>query len=138
VSVAVVPGRGRSGSVALVVFAAAALGVVAAPPARAAGAQDAALIARGEQLYVQKACAACHGPNVGPAPGRQLPGTAGLRKRYGTAKPAVLAERTDLDAAYVKLIVRKGLNFMPFFRKTEVSDADLEAIAAYLARTTPR
>ena len=66
-----------------------------------------------------------------------MPGTAGLRKRYGNAKPAVLAERTDLDAAYVKLIVRKGLNFMPFFRKTEVSDTELEAIAAYLARNTP-
>jgi (+)-pinoresinol hydroxylase len=135
VSAAAVPLGGPRLLVALGVFAAAQLAGVR--PVAAADGKDAALVARGEQLYVLKACTACHGPDVGPAPGRQLPGTAGLRKRYGTAKPAVLAERTDLDAAYVKLVVRKGLNFMPFFRKTEVSDADLEAIAAYLARNTP-
>ena len=30
--------------------------------------------------------------------------------------------------------MRKGVSIMPFFRKTEVSDADLDALAAYLAR----
>ena len=33
-----------------------------------------------------------------------------------------------------KFFVRKGVSIMPFFRKTEVTDADLDALAAYLAR----
>jgi mono/diheme cytochrome c family protein len=31
-------------------------------------------------------------------------------------------------------VVRKGLPAMPFFRPTEVSDEDLDAVAAYPAR----
>jgi (+)-pinoresinol hydroxylase len=34
----------------------------------------------------------------------------------------------------VKLFVRQGITIMPFFRKTEISDAQLDAIAAYLTR----
>jgi hypothetical protein len=33
-----------------------------------------------------------------------------------------------------KAFVRKGVSVMPFFRKTEIGDADLDALAAYLAR----
>ena len=40
-----------------------------------------------------------------------------------------LAEN-DLNAASV----RQGLYVMPLFRKTELSDAELDAIAAYLTR----
>ena len=36
---------------------------------------------------------------------------------------------------FVKVIVRQGVSVMPQFRKTEISDADLEALAAYLARS---
>ena len=49
-------------------------------------------------------------------------------------KPAVLEERTDLTVPAIKTFVRHGVLFMPMFRKTEVSDADLDAIAAYLTR----
>jgi (+)-pinoresinol hydroxylase len=35
---------------------------------------------------------------------------------------------------FVKTIVRQGVSFMPQFRKTEISDADLDALAVYLAR----
>lgn len=101
-------------------------------------AADSTLVERGRVLYTLRACEACHGPNVGPAPGRELPGTAALRERYGNSKPAVLADRTDLDPAYVTLIVRQGLHMMPYFRKTEVTDEDLKAIAAYLARNSHR
>lgn len=48
--------------------------------------------------------------------------------------PAVLEERTDLTAPAIKMFVRHGVLFMPTFRKTEISDADLDAIAAYLTR----
>jgi mono/diheme cytochrome c family protein len=71
-------------------------------------------------------CATCHGP--------KLPGTMALEAKYKGAKPALLTERTDLIPAVTKTFVRKGVSVMPFFRKTEISDADLDALAGYLAR----
>jgi (+)-pinoresinol hydroxylase len=41
--------------------------------------------------------------------------------------------RRHLTAEFVKLYVRSGVATMPFFRKTEISDADLDALAAYLS-----
>jgi (+)-pinoresinol hydroxylase len=63
-----------------------------------------------------------------------LPGTIALEAKYKGAKPALLSERTDLIPAVTKTFVRKGVSIMPFFRKTEISDVDLEALAAYIAR----
>jgi mono/diheme cytochrome c family protein len=37
----------------------------------------------------------------------------------------------------VKVLVRHGISVMPQFRKTEISDQELDALAAYLARNTP-
>ncbi|MGO9611143.1 MAG: c-type cytochrome [Verrucomicrobiia bacterium] len=88
------------------------------------GADD-ATIQRGEKVF-DYWCATCHGAN--------LPGTMALEAKYKGAKPALLTERTDLIPAVTKTFVRKGVSVMPFFRKTEVSDADLDALAAYLAR----
>jgi (+)-pinoresinol hydroxylase len=82
-------------------------------------------IERGQEVY-QKWCYPCHGP------GSDKPGTVSLQQRG--QKPAVLADRTDLTAPVIKTFVRHGVYFMPIFRKTEVSDADLDAIAAYLTR----
>ena len=48
--------------------------------------------------------------------------------------PALLDKRTDLTQALIKTYVRNGISIMPIFRKTEISDADLDAIAAYLTR----
>jgi hypothetical protein len=48
-------------------------------------------------------------------------------------KPAVLEQRTDLTPKMIETAVRKGVYFMPRFRKTEISNADLAAIIAYLA-----
>ncbi len=89
---------------------------------------DAAGKPRGYVQY-QEYCSACHG--AGP---EKRPGTEALRAKYGGRKPALLEERTDLTPALVKAMVRNGISVMPFFRKTEVSDADLDAIAAYLTR----
>ena len=66
------------------------------------------------------------------APG--IPGTIALQAKYGGKLPALLEDRTDLSASSVRFFVRRGVSIMPFFRKTEVSDADLDAIAAYLTR----
>jgi hypothetical protein len=45
-----------------------------------------------------------------------------------------LHERTDLVPEFVVYTVRHGVNVMPAARKTEISDAELNAIAAYLGR----
>jgi (+)-pinoresinol hydroxylase len=82
-------------------------------------------IERGHKVY-QKWCYPCHGP------GADKPGTTSLAARG--QKPAVLEERTDLTPAMIKTFVRHGVSFMPTFRKTEISDADLDAIAAYLTK----
>jgi len=90
----------------------------------------AALLLKGKQVFGYS-CAACHGQ--GEHEGRLLPGTFSLHVKYGADKPAALEERDDLNPDFVKYIVRNGQDGMPPFRKTEVSDADLEALAAYLA-----
>jgi (+)-pinoresinol hydroxylase len=90
--------------------------------ATAAFGQD---LAKGKQVY-EYWCATCHGS--GP-----LPGTVALEAKYKGAKPALLTERNDLVPSLTKFFVRKGVSIMPHFRKTEVNDADLEALAAYLA-----
>jgi len=89
------------------------------------GADD-ATIQKGEKVF-DYWCATCHGRGA-------LPGTVALETKYKGAKPALLSERTDLLPAVTKTFVRKGVSIMPFFRKTEISDADLDALAAYIAR----
>jgi mono/diheme cytochrome c family protein len=48
--------------------------------------------------------------------------------------PAALEDRTNLPPQVTTYFVRNGVALMPPFRKTEVSDADLRDIAAYLDR----
>lgn len=100
-----------------------ALGLIVA--AQALAAPDESRIERGQRVY-QKWCFPCHGP------GTDKPGTNALAARG--QKPAALEDRTDLTAPAVKAVVRHGVLFMPTFRKTEISDADLDAIAVYLTR----
>ncbi|MDE3168544.1 MAG: cytochrome c [Acidobacteriota bacterium] len=85
---------------------------------------------RGYAPY-QEYCTVCHGAGAGK------PGTLALQAKYKGAKPALLADRTDLTPQLIKTYVRNGIAVMPFFRKTEISDADLDAIAAYLTRNNP-
>ncbi len=82
---------------------------------------------RGKQVY-DKWCTPCHGAGEGK------PGTIAAAALYKGSKTAVLAERTDLTPAFIRTSVRTGVFVMPRFRKTEVSDADLDAIVAYLTR----
>ena len=99
-----------------------------------------ALIKRGEEAY-QARCNLCHGripKDAAPGFGTRMSGTEALAVKYGNKKPAVLEDRTDLTVDVVKFFVRHGSGIMPFFRKTEVSDADLNAMAAYLTRKRPR
>ena len=59
------------------------------------------------------------------------PGTIQLRHLRGKGR-ALIKERTDLSAEYIRVIVRKGMNGMPLFRRTEISNEELEALAEYL------
>ena len=83
-------------------------------------------------LEYEKYCSSCHG--AGP---EERPGTVALRAKYAGQLPALLSERSDLAADYVKNLVRNGVSIMPRARKTEISDAELNAIAAYLTRNNP-
>jgi len=99
--------------------------------------QDAAEIARGREVFAHW-CAPCHGDGRGDDGAPMLPGTHALTLKYRGEKPGLLTERTDLPAELIKAFVRSGVASMPPFRKTEVTDADLEAIAAYLAATAAK
>lgn len=80
----------------------------------------------------EKWCMPCH------APGPLKPGTAGLEARYrGASETPVLEQRTNLAPDYVKWMVRNGFLAMPPFRKTEVGNAELDAVAKYLTRNNP-
>lgn len=47
---------------------------------------------------------------------------------------ALLSNRTDLAPDYVKAVVRLGKNAMPPQTKVDITDAELESVAAYLGK----
>ncbi len=96
---------------------AAAATTAEAPPSRPAG---------GEALFKAR-CALCH---EGAGPGAIM-----LGRRLGQDR-ALLSHRTDLQAPYVKAIVRHGLGSMPPISRVEVTDPELDQIAAWLARNS--
>lgn len=71
-------------------------------------------------------CAPCHAARPG------LAGTRSLQAKYQGRVPAALEDRTDLTAPVIGLFVRNGVAWMPPFRPTEISDAELTQLAAYL------
>jgi mono/diheme cytochrome c family protein len=94
-----------------------------------AGAADTPLTPRqqqGEKLF-HSTCIYCHGERVW--------GTFTLERRLGKDH-ALLEKRTDLVGTYVKTVIRSGIGSMPAYRRTELSDADIEAIADYLTRAS--
>jgi (+)-pinoresinol hydroxylase len=116
--------RGMRWSTALaLVLVLGAAQALAAPGERVSGEGQ----PRGYVQY-QDYCSMCHGTGPGK------PGTMALQAKYKGAEPALLDKRTDLTPELIKTDVRNGLSVMPIFRKTEIGDADLDAIAAYLTR----
>jgi mono/diheme cytochrome c family protein len=105
------------------------LGLLAFASAALAQTPTDAQFKKGQEVY-QYWCWNCHGSGAGK------PGTEALRAKYKDARPADLEQRTDLAPVVIKTFVRKGVSIMPIFRKTEISDTDLDALAAYLARNT--
>lgn len=111
-------------------LAARLVGVAVLAAASSAVAQAPADVARGREVFAEW-CAGCH------APGPRHPGTQALEVAYKGVKPAALEERTDLVPELTSAFVRSGVSVMPPFRKTEITDADLRALAAYLAPNGP-
>ena len=107
----------------IIMAAALVLGVSWAAQANAQSAPS-----HGREVF-DKWCAPCHGA------GLAKPATAALAVKYKGQKPALLEERTDLTPDFVKYMVRHGVYTMPASRKTEISDDDLDALAAYLSKT---
>lgn len=81
----------------------------------------------GKATY-ERYCLECHG--AGP----EHPGTQALAAKYKGKLPDRLDQRKDLTADFVISTVRHGVSIMPAERKTEIGDAELKAIANYLAR----
>ena len=78
----------------------------------------------GKALFGEK-CAMCH----------QAGGMGtGLLARRMDPKVAELEKRTDLTPDYVHAAVRQGIGYMPWLPRGEVSDPQLTAISAYLAK----
>jgi len=102
---------------------------IAAWSRTAAGVEDRGQPAERGAAVFNNWCSACH--SRGPM---NAPGTTSLQNKYQGSVPAALEDRKDLTVELVKLFVRNGVATMPQFRKTEVSDADLEALTAYLTR----
>jgi mono/diheme cytochrome c family protein len=83
----------------------------------------------GEALFSNR-CGACH-----------LAGGMGTnlltKERMALREPpqsGLLANRKDLTRAYVKVVVRRGKLAMPPLTRVDVTDAELDAIARYLAK----
>lgn len=117
--------RARHVASVLVLSAVAAL---AAPRVQAAADPTPATLADPEALFNAR-CGVCHLAGGG--------GTWMLERRLGKAQ-SLLARRSDLQPAYVRYVARFGLRAMPRFTRVELPDAELDAIAAWLARPGSR
>jgi mono/diheme cytochrome c family protein len=80
----------------------------------------------GRQVF-ERHCIHCHGDDPESA------GTRQLARRLGPEK-AVLSERDDLAGAYVRQVVRRGLNAMPPFAPADLTEAKLDALIDYLTQ----
>lgn len=98
-------------------------------------ARDPEAVERGQAAF-EHTCAPCHGRAPGDDGRGMLPGTAALAVKYRGALPAALEDRQGLTAEVLKAFVRNGSWSMPPFRPTELTDAEIEDIAAYLDVTS--
>jgi mono/diheme cytochrome c family protein len=83
-------------------------------------------VSEGKQLF-DRWCGDCHAPGPGSTGTQQLARTRG-------ESFAALEQRRDLTAEWIRYVVRNGLNAMPQYRPSEISDAELQAIAKYLTQ----
>lgn len=105
----------------------------AAPLALLLAAPAAAQAPDGQRVFA-RTCAPCHGQGPGNDGSPMLPGTAALQAKYGGSPPAALERRDDLEPEVLRYVVRHGQGAMPMFRRTEITDAEIDAVAGYLGR----
>ena len=77
------------------------------------------------QTFYADRCARCHGPSGW--------GTRTLAQRV-PPREAELTRRAQLPASYIAFVVRHGVGSMPQFTPTELTDRQVAALAAWLAR----
>jgi mono/diheme cytochrome c family protein len=87
------------------------------------------------RVIFDRQCAPCHGTGPGDDGAAMQPGTAALARKYGGDLPAALELRSELALPVLRQFVRRGSGAMPMFRPSELTDADIAAIAEYLAAT---
>jgi len=92
----------------------------------AAAAPAAAADLTGQEVF-DRHCVHCHGP------GNDAVGTLQLARTGGKDK-ALLTERKDLPAEYIRIVVRNGLKAMPAFVPSDLTDTQLQALTEYLTR----
>lgn len=100
-----------------------ATGGLALSAAFAATAQDGPAPRTGEQIFADK-CVFCHDARGW--------GTRSLARRTPEGQ-AQLLDRQVLPAVLVRYAVRRGVGSMPQFTPTEISDAELDNLAAWLS-----
>ena len=120
---------------------AAVAGVVAAAVLAPLAAQNRARdadVEQGAAVYAAQ-CAYCHDRVPEGTALSMLPAPASLTLKYDGALSPYIEERGDLaSAATLAVFLRNGAGSMPPFRKTEVTDADLAALAAYFRSTSAK
>ena len=102
------------------------LAACAAMLAGAAAAPATAADLTGQEVF-DRHCVHCHGP------GNDAVGTLQLARTRGKDK-ALLTERKDLPAEYIRIVVRNGLKAMPAFVPSDLTDTQLQALTEYLTR----
>lgn len=95
------------------------------PDAGSSEAAKAVVAGNGGKKLFELHCVSCHGAGPGH------PGTQRLGERVGEERAALLS-RGELPPDYIKLVVREGFKLMPPFRPTEITDSQLDALAAYV------
>jgi mono/diheme cytochrome c family protein len=93
----------------------------------AAAAQFAKGKTAGQEVF-NRNCAACHGNGI------KFPGTVALTAKYQGSLPGALEDRTDLTPEIVRYFVRNGVSIMPGYRKSQITDKELNDLADYLSK----
>lgn len=100
---------------------------VSAKTVNAASVQFAKGKTPGQEVF-NRHCAACH------ANGPKFAGTSALDAKYDGSIPGALEERNDLTPEVVRYFVRNGVSIMPGWRKSQITDKELNELAEYLSK----
>jgi len=112
-------------------------GVPELPPYQVRAAQpagDRLQPGRDGKAVFEHSCGYCHFP--GGMGSNLLTKQMMMMKR--PPSDGILSNRRDLTADYVKAVVRGGKGAMPAQTRVDLTDAELNAVAAYLARNAPK